>query len=268
MAFTLGNFSIDEILFGVAQNFKDELLYTLDQLSSAEIDISSDNQDITDKNGNIVRTVYKNKTGTFKATNAFLHPQVMNNGSGSEIAYATTAKSIQMPKVVVINAGETFDASDAKEGTIHVIGLYGNGANGAVLTQSTTDPVADKTFQLAGTKITVPAAADGAPVQYLIKYERDAKSGARLANSVDKFPNLVHMTFYCSYVDPCSDTLKPCYVYIPSFMADPNVTISLSRDNQEMDFNGNLNVSYCSGNKILYYIYFPDEDIVKTAVAA
>ena len=29
MAFRLGNFNIDEILFGVAQNFNDELLYTL-----------------------------------------------------------------------------------------------------------------------------------------------------------------------------------------------------------------------------------------------
>jgi hypothetical protein len=37
MAFRLGNFNIDEILYGVAQNYSDELLYTVDQLSSAQI---------------------------------------------------------------------------------------------------------------------------------------------------------------------------------------------------------------------------------------
>ena len=85
MAFTLGNFTIDEIITGVAQDkTTDEILYTLDQLSSAQIEISSDSNDITDKNGNIVRTIYKNKQGNFSATNAFLHPQVLNAQSGTE----------------------------------------------------------------------------------------------------------------------------------------------------------------------------------------
>lgn len=263
MAFRLGNFNIDEILYGVAQNYSDELLYTVDQLSSAQIQISAESTDITDKNGNIVRTIYTSKTGTFTATNAFLHPQLMNSGSGSTITTATSDAPIQMPKIMAIEAGGIIDVSDAIEGTIKVIGLYGNGANGAVLTQGTT-AVIDKTYSLVSNKLTVPASGTDAPVQYLIRYERNAKSGIRLANVADKFPDLVHMTFYCSYVDPCSDTLRPCYVYIPSFMADPDVTISLDRETQEMDFNGNLNVSYCAGEKIMYYIYFPDENIVST----
>ena len=71
--FRLGNFNIDEIIQGAAEDFSGNLLYTLDQLSSASIEISSESQDITDKNGNIVRTIYKSKQGTFTATNAFLH---------------------------------------------------------------------------------------------------------------------------------------------------------------------------------------------------
>ena len=80
--FRLGNFNIDEIIQGAAEDFSGNLLYTLDQLSSASIEISSESQDITDKNGNIVRTIYKSKQGTFNATNAFLHPQIMNAASG------------------------------------------------------------------------------------------------------------------------------------------------------------------------------------------
>jgi hypothetical protein len=34
-----------------------------------------------------------------------------------------------------------------------------------------------------------------------------------------------------------------------------------------MDFNGTLQVSYCSADKALYYIYFPEENIVATGAA-
>ena len=89
MAFRLGNHSINEILFGVAQNFEDELLYTLDQLSSASVSITAESTDITDKKGNLVRRIYKSKSGEFTATNAFLHPAVMNAASGSQIESAS-----------------------------------------------------------------------------------------------------------------------------------------------------------------------------------
>ena len=63
MAFKLGNHYIDEILYGVGQNDDDELIFALDQLSSASIEISADSSDVTDKKGNIIRTTYRTKTG-------------------------------------------------------------------------------------------------------------------------------------------------------------------------------------------------------------
>lgn len=261
MAFKLGNFNIDEILYGVAQNFSDEILYFLDQLASASIEISAESTDITDKKGNVVRTQYRSKTGTFTATNAWLHPAIMNAASGSDILHASAEAPIEMPKMDVVAAGGSV-AVDAVEGTIRVIGMYGNGANGKALTQSTTADYEAGTFALVDGTLTVPAAGDDLPIQYLVKYQRSATSGMRLVNTVDKFPNSVRLTLFCSYIDPCSDNLKPCYVYIPSFMADPSVTISLDAETQEMDFNGVLQMDYCSTEKNLYFIYFPDEDIV------
>lgn len=261
MAFRLGNFSIDEILYGTAQNFKDELLYTLDQLQTASIEISSDPTEITDKNGNVVRTIYKTKTGTFNSQNAFLHVAIMNAASGSEIEEATNEAPIVMPKIEIVPAGGSITLADAVEGSVHVIGLYGNGANSKNLTQSTAADFAKLNFALADGTLTVPAAAEDAPIQYLVKYDRNSKSGMKLTNTVNKFPDTVRLTLFCSYVDPCADELKPCYVYLPSFMPDPSVTISLDRETQEMDFNGTLQMDYCSTAKSLYYIYFPDEEI-------
>lgn len=262
MTFKLGNFNIDELLFGVAQNSDEDLLYTLDQLSSASIEISAESTDITDKNGNVVRTLYTSKTGTFNSTNAFLHPQIMNASSGSEIEVASAEAPIQMPKITVVEAGGKVDVSKALEGTIKVIGIYGNGANSV--------PMSDEDIAAATAEgiLTVPAKGDDLPVQYLVKFERSADEGIKLVNDATKFPNLVKLTLFASYVDPCSDSLKPCYIVLPRFMADPNTTISLDRESQEMDFNGNLNIDFCSGTKALYYIFFPGSEEVVTGVAA
>jgi len=105
MAFKLGNHYIDEILYGVAQDDEDNIKYALDQLSSASIEISADSTDVTDKKGNIIRTTYRTKTGTFTATNALLHPAAINAQSGKDVTYATSQAPIEMPKIYVVEAG-------------------------------------------------------------------------------------------------------------------------------------------------------------------
>ena len=195
----------------------------------------------------------------------------MNAGSGSTIENASATKKIDMPKVTIVAPGTEIDDATANMDTVKVIGLYGNGANSKPLTKSTTTASFDDlTFKVSGTTITVPAngTTEGVdyPVNYLVAYTRKVESGIKLTNTADKFPNAVRLLLYVSYVDPCSETLKPAYVVIPNFMADPSVTLNLSSENQETDFNGTLQVDYCSGTKVLYYIYYPDEEIVETIV--
>ena len=261
MAFRLGNHVIDEILYAIAQDFDDKLVFTLDQLKSASIAVTTESTDIVDKKGRLLRRNYKSKSAEFNSTNAFLHPAALAAGAGSSIENATATNKITMPKILSVNAGTTIDASDAKEGTIHVMGLFGNGANGVELTQSTT-AVVDETFALVDGQLTVPGAATDAPTVYIIRYDRDVASGIKIANLADKFPNTLRMTFFCSYVDPCDDQLKPCYVYCPSFMPNPDLTVNLDSENQELDFNGVVQTDFCGGtDKILYVIYYPDEDL-------
>lgn len=270
MAFKLGNFNIDEIIYAVAEDFQGNILYSLDQLSSASIEISSDSTDITDKNGNIVRTIYKSKTGTFNATNAFLHPQIMNAASGSQIVEATSAAAIEMPKFKLINAGGEVALDEGiDDTTIQVIGLFGGGANSAPLTKTTsaTPSAGQYAYDDTTRKIKVPAAADNQPINYLVTYKRDVESGIKLTNVANNFPSTVSLTLYCSYVDPCDDDLRACYVNLPSFQASPETTISLSADDQEMDFSGSIQVDYCEAAPTLYTIYFPDENAVKTGVS-
>lgn len=269
--FRLGNHVIDEILQGVATSFDESTLYySLDQLSGANIAITSDPREITDKNGNVIRRIYKSKNGEFTATNAMLHPAVMNAASGSDIEQASTTAPIDMPKVVIAAPGSEITDASADTDTIKVIGIYGNGANSDPLKAGAEASFDEGTFAVSGNKITLPSKGTTEdvdyPVNYLVMYTRSVTSGIKLTNRADKFPSAVRLTLYADYVDPCTEELKPAYVVIPNFMPDPSITINLDSENQELDFNGTLQVDYCSGVKVLYYIFYPDENIVETVV--
>ncbi len=190
-----------------------------------------------------------------------MHPAAMNVASGSDIQIATTAAPIQMPCIAVIDAGGELDITAAKEGTIHVVGMFGNGAN-KVLSQEAV------TAQITNNKFKAPAAGADQPIQYLVRYEKDETSGVKLVNDANKFPDAHQQTWFCAYGDPCEDDLKPCYVVLPHVVADPSATLNFDRENQDFDFNGTLNVDYCTGSvKGLYYIYYPDEDLVVSGVS-
>lgn len=263
MAFKLGNFAVKEILYGLAQDFSDNMLYTLDQLTSAQIEISSDPTQITDKRGNVIRNVYKSKSGTFSATSALLSPAVLQAQSGSVAQMADAEHPITMPHIEVVSPAKVIDVANAKEGTIHVLGIYNNGADGKELSAGTS-AVVDKTYAYddANKTVTVPAAAEGAPDQYLIKYDRDMTEGMKIANSANDVPATIKLTLYAAIMDPCSDTYKSAYIVLPSFQPDPSTTISFDSENQNVDFKGNLQVDFCGCDKSLYFIYFDNDDVV------
>lgn len=266
MGFKLGNHYIDEILYGTGQDSSGNLLFSLDQLNSATISVDAEEQTVTDKRGNEVRTTYRNKTGEFSSTSALLHPAVMNVQSGSDITYATSAAPIVMPKINVVEAGHSIQIPDLKTGTLRVIGIYGNGANAIGMDASASAALVTGTGSNA--IFTAPDGGADLPTAYLIRYERDAVSGAMLTNSTKDFPGQLKLTLFCSYGDPCENDLKPCYVVIPRFAPNPTMEISLDADTQEIDFSGKMNIDYCAGSQALYYIYYPEEDLVVSGVVA
>ena len=145
-----------------------------------------------------------------------------------------------MPKIVVAAAGAEVTIGEYTSASLRVIGLYGNGANDVALTPEAAAALVSGTG--AATKVTLPSAGDNLPIQYLVKYERSVTAGAMLTNTTAVSSDLVKLTLFCAMGDPCQDSLRPCYVVIPRFAADPSMTISLDAETQEIDFSGNLNV--------------------------
>lgn len=176
-----------------------------------------------------------------------------------------------MPKIFIDEAGAQLKIGNYEAGSLQIIGLYGNGANDVPKTE------AEIALMLSGdgptTTITLPSQTYDAnnnptgPIQYLVKFERIVSNGAKITNDTKSLPQLNKLTLFCAMGDPCNDKLRPCYVVIPRFAPDPSMTLSLSADETTVDFSGNLNVDYCSGTQALYYIYYPEEDLVLSGVA-
>ena len=145
-----------------------------------------------------------------------------------------------MPKIIVVPAGGEATIGEYTAGSLRVIGLFGNGANDVAMTAEAAAALVSGTG--ASTKIVVPEKVTDGPIQYLVKYERSVTSGAMLQNTTAVSSDLVKLTLFCAMGDPCQDSLRPCYVVIPRFAADPSMTISLDAETQEIDFQGNLNV--------------------------
>lgn len=259
MAFKLDDLIIDRIQYGVAEDFSGNLLYTLTQLNNATINITATSRDINDARGTLVKRFWDGKTGEFTATNAMLNLNVLGEASGEGKQLATQESPITMPKIITVAANTTATLSNFVTGTVKV---YGLGTNGTMLDEYTVSSGnADEThYGLTSAGVLTPP-TDSQVSQYIVKYNRTVSSGVMIANNADKFPRTVKLTLKALAVDPCSaDTLQAIYIVLPSFQVSPEVEINIGSDTQELNYNGALQVDYCSTNKALYYIYVAEDD--------
>jgi hypothetical protein len=260
MAFKLDDIIIDRIQYGVAEDFNGKLLYTLTQLADATIDITAETKDAVDSTGTLIKRFFNAKSGEFTANNAMINLNILGAASGSGKTEAGAGDlAIQMPKIVTVKSSETIELKDFVDGTIVVNALSPNGSMGKAYTQAEAASETEFGF-VADTGVLTPP-TDAAETQYIVKYTRKVESGVAITNKADKFPGTVKLTLKALCVDPCSaDTLRACYIVIPSFQVSPDVSLSLTTDAQ-MEYKGSLQVNYCSADKELYSVYIAEDDV-------
>lgn len=235
MSFKLGDIVVDRIQMGIAENFKDELLYVLTQLADGTIETTGESKDAVDKDGTLVKRFWKGKTGTFSANNAMVNVNILASMSGSDPEVASKEAPIIMPRIIVVKAGATATLTNFVEGTVKVNALSVSGTMGASYTQATTASATE--FGITSDGAFTPP-TDTNEVQYIVKYDRKVTSGIKIKNSADKFPNTIRLTLKVLAVVPCqADTLKAAYIYLPSFQPSPETSLALSTDAQ-LEYKG------------------------------
>lgn len=257
MSFKLDDIIIDRIQYGVAEDFEGNPLYALTQLSDATIAITAESKESRDKDGTLIKKFWTGKSGTFTATNAMINLNVVADASGGGMTLGTNAEQIRMPKIVTVAPGHTLDVSGYVTGTVTVNALGYNGAMGTAYTLGTTASATEFAISNAGV-LTPPT--DSTADMFIVKYDRNETDAMAIVNRADKFPGTVKLTLKALCVDPCSaDTLRACYIVLPSFQVSPEVNLALNTD-ATLEYTGDLQVSYCSATKSLYEIYMCDDD--------
>ena len=279
MALVLDNFIIDRILHGVAtktkringQDYQKVPQYILTQLSEAKINISADSQDAKDAQGNIVKKFQKSKTGEFTATNAMLNLSIIGAMSGENkftvasgaVSGDTTLKEIIAPKTLVLGKDTKkitlprFAGADYTT-VVSVAGITNSGTQTKTFVAGDTGNASNFAIAADG-NLTLPTDVAGFD-KFFVKYYAKIQNGGMIRNRSDKFPGTVELTLKCLAVDPCApDTLKGLYVVFPSFQPSPETEVSLSTEGT-LDFSGQLQVDYCGDEKVLYYMYWDDDD--------
>lgn len=259
MAFTIGGFAIDHIVMGTFENAANELLYTLSNLSEASISITSESKDVMDAKGTLVRRIYRGKTGEFNSTSAFIDMNALAAGTGSDAEVAASGSAILMPEIRVIPVGTpTVELAGAVEGTVQVMGVAGNGAK----VESYTKGAEGANFAFASGTLTLPTIVNSEVKEFIIKFDKNAEKGMKVANKADKFPKAGKLTLKALAIDPCDkEGVVACYIVCPNFQPSPDVELSLANDGDStIAYNGTLAVDYCSPEKTLYEIYLFDEE--------
>lgn len=258
MSFRLGDKIYKEILYAYSEDLGTGLpQYVLTQLQDASIEITAESTDVTDKNGNLVKKIWKSKAGTFSATNAFVNMNIISASTGSEPVFASSDSKVEMPKMMHVTAGtKTVTITDAVEGSVKVARYFGDGSIGTVYKLGTS--ASETEFAVSGTTLTLPT--DSSAEMFFIKYTRSVENGVLITNVADKFPSSSRLIIKASYYNPCArNELKADYIEFPSFQISPETTVPINADESTMDFSGDLEIEYCGTEKVLYNIYDADE---------
>lgn len=196
MAFKLDDIVIDRIQYGVAMSTQDDMLYyVLTQLSDATVDITAESKEARDKDGTLIKKFWTGKSGTFTATNALLNLNIVSemSGRGSK-QVATAERTITMPAIKVVKAGEVADLTTATSryinGSEKVHALANNGTMGDRYEKGAT--ASESVYSITAEGRFTPPATEGV-TQYIVEYNRVVTDGTAILNQSDKFPQTVRL---------------------------------------------------------------------------
>lgn len=257
--FKLGDKIYKEILYFYTEDLSTELpLYVLTQLSESNVELTAEATEVKDKNGNLVKKIWKSKSGTFSATNAFVNMNVISASSGSTPIFASKDNKVIMPRMLHVAAGTVLDIQNYIAGSVKVAQYFGDGSIGKVYTLGETASEDSFAISTDTSKLTLPTDAEAD--MFFVKYLREVESGALISNRADEFPNSVRAIMKATYYNPCKKgELKADYIEFPSFQVSPETKFPISADSATMDFSGDLEIEYCGSEKVLYNIYDADE---------
>lgn len=273
MAMNISNLVIDRILRGVMfSTTTREALWSVSQISSFSISVTTDSQDAVDATGTPIMTFYRAKQCEITAENALWDLGLFAaQGGGDQALQASTATvkfntpifdeitlasatSATLTHTPVLPTGETYAVP-------YIYVLNGDGTLGTKLECAGSTSAGH--YTVSGTTVTFNSGdlTVGQTIIAFYEYEANGTSGSqavKLQNTAKDFPKAGKFVLEILCCDPCDkSTLYYAYLVMPSATLAPDVDLDFSTDSTH-SFSLRAQQDYCDKTKLLYSLIVPE----------
>lgn len=269
----ISNLVIDRILRGVMfSTTTREALWSVSQISSFSISVTTDSQDAVDSTNTPIMTFYRAKQCEITAENALWDLSLFAAQGGGNNALVSSSSSVKF-NVPIFDEIELVSATSATlthtpvlptgatYAVPYVYALNGDGSMGKKLVAGAAAEAG--VFSQSGTTLTFAADefAVGDTIIAFYEYEANGTAGSqavKLQNTAKDFPKAGKFVLEVLCCDPCSKSdLYYAYLIMPSATLAPDVDLDFSTDATH-SFTLRAQQDYCDKQKLLYSLIVPE----------
>ena len=250
MAFNLNNFVIDRIIRAIGKNKEDEILFAINQVTNASLNVTSETAEAVDALGTPIAIFNRAKSCEFSAENALFDIELMATQAGSKKIVASADSKMLVPSFETVEEGE-LKHTPAEDSEVKLYVLNGDGSIGEKL-EISADGAADGKVGLDGTTLT--GLPEDVNVMAVYEYEAGAEGEGAVAviNSATEFPKACELVLEVLGCDVCNqEELIYAYLVFPNFKISPDFDWSIATDGTH-PFSGQAMQNYCDAKKELY----------------
>jgi hypothetical protein len=262
MAIAVNNLIIDRILGAYGMNKKGEILFAINQVTDASLNVTSESTDAVDAVGNTIMTIYRAKKAEFSAANAIFDLDLLSVQSGSKKQVASSDKVILVPAFdeIVIDGSASYTlAHTPVDDDVKVYRLNGDGSVGDPYELSTA--ASATAFAYSEGKITPPTGLTNDD-RLMAVYEynangTDGNNAVAVISSAKDFPETVKFVVQALCYDPCDQQTKIyALIIFENFRISPDFDWNISTEGN-LPFSGVANIDYCRKNQELFRVVIP-----------
>lgn len=241
-----------------------ELMWQANQLSDATLDITADEQEVTDALGVPIATFFRGRTGTLSATNALLSLPVAaaQSGNADGLVRASSANKISVPltQSFVLGASQsTIELSDVPVGTTgaeipYIYAMDGTGYKTRSYAINSTNDADHFSLDAVSKTITLPTGL-AAGARITVKYTAERADALRFSATGNDTPRagIAHLIVKCHNLCDVSSIVYGVLV-APNAQLSGNYQLNFTSDGQHA-LELRLMQDYCDPDKLLYHFY-------------
>lgn len=231
----LNNFVVDRIIRAVGKSKEDEVLFAINQVTNASLNVTSETAEAVDALGTPIAIFNRAKTAEFSAENALFDLNLMATQAGTKKVDGT----VVAPAFDIVEGGVLKHAPIDAD-AVKFYNVNGDGSIGAEIERTG--------ISIEGTTVT----GLDAEAQVMAVYEYNADNAVAVINSATEFPKACELVLEVLGCDVCNqEELIYAYLIFPNFKISPDFDWSIATDGAH-PFSGRAMQNYCDAKKELY----------------